>query len=130
MTRLRDLGVTPGDLPPGPLNAITDVPGVRVGHTTLIEGEGSLVPGSGPVRTGVTAILPHGGDLFREKVAAAVHTINGFGKVAGFEQVRELGTIEAPILLTNTMNVGLASDAIGTYMMRDNPALGVSSSAL
>ncbi|HLY31200.1 MAG TPA: P1 family peptidase [Ktedonobacterales bacterium] len=125
MIRLRDLGVTPGNLPTGPLNALTDVPGVRVGHVTLISGEGPLQPGIGPVRTGVTAILPHGGNIFREKVAAAVHTINGFGKVVGFEQVRELGTVEAPILLTNTMNVGLVADAVGTYLMRDTPELGI-----
>lgn len=130
MTRLRDLGVTPGDLAPGPHNAITDVPGVRVGHSTLIAGEGPLRPGEGPIRTGVTAILPHGGNLFLDKVSAAVHTINGFGKSAGFEQVRELGTLEAPILLTNTLNVGLASDALGTYMMRDNPEIGVSTSSV
>ena len=130
MTRLRNLGVTPGRLPAGPHNAITDVPGVRVGHVTLIAGEGPLTPGAGPVRTGVTAIAPHGGDLFQEQVAAAVHTINGFGKVVGFEQVRELGTIEAPILLTNTMNVGLVADALGTYMMRDHPRLGLRAGAL
>lgn len=129
MTRLRDLGVTPGSLPAGPYNTITDVPGVRVGHVTLIEGKGPLQPGIGPIRTGVTAILPHNGNLFRDKVAAAVHTINGYGKVAGFEQVRELGNVEAPILLTNTMNVGLVMDAVSTYMMRDNPELGVIASS-
>lgn len=129
MVRLRDLGVVPGDLPTGPRNAITDVPGVRVGHVTLIEGEGALREGVGPVRTGVTAILPHAGNLFVEKVAGAVHTINGFGKVVGFEQVRELSTIESPILLTNTMNVGLVADAVGTYLMRDNPDLGVRTGA-
>jgi D-aminopeptidase len=130
MTRVRDLGVTPGRLPAGPLNAITDVPGVRVGHVTLISGEGPPRPGEGPVRTGVRAILPHEGDLFHEPVAAAVHTINGFGKVAGFEQVRELGTIEAPILLTNTMNVGLVADALGTFVLRDHPELGLRAGAL
>jgi len=130
MTRLRDLGVTSGRLPAGPHNAITDVPGVRVGHVTLVAGGGSLTPGAGPVRTGATAIAPHGGDLFQEQVAAAVHTINGFGKVVGFEQVRELGTLEAPILLTNTMNVGLVADALGTYMMRDHPELGLRAGAL
>jgi D-aminopeptidase len=129
LVRLRDLGVVPGDLPAGPRNALTDVPGVRVGHVTLILGEGALQVGVGPVRTGVTAILPHAGNLFVEKVAGAVHTINGFGKVAGFEQVRELGTIESPILLTNTMNVGLVADAVGTYLMRDNPDLGVRTGA-
>jgi D-aminopeptidase len=130
VTRLRELGVTPGRLPTGPQNAITDVPGVCVGHVTLIAGDGPLRPGEGPVRTGVTAILPHTGDLFQEPVAGAVHTINGFGKVVGFEQVRELGTIEAPILLTNTMNVGLVADALGTYVMRDHPDLGLAGGAL
>ena len=121
MTRLRDLlDITPGRLPPGPLNAITDVPGVRVGHATLITGDGPLQPGEGPVRTGVTAILPHGDNLFREKVAAGVRTINGYGKSTGFEQIRELGTLEAPILLTNTLNVGLVADALIAYMLRDN----------
>lgn len=130
MTRLRDLGVTPGVLPTGRDNAITDVPGVRVGQVTLIAGEGALRPGSGPVRTGVTAIVPHEGNLFTEQVAAAVQTINGFGKVTGFEQVRELGLLEAPILLTNTMNVGLVWDAVGTYMVRANPTIGIEASSL
>lgn len=129
-TRLRDLGVAIAGLPTGANNAITDVAGVRVGQVTLVEGGGPLRPGAGPIRTGVTAILPHGGNLFEDKVAGAVHTINGFGKVTGFEQVRELGTIEAPIVLTNTMNVGLVFDAVGTYMVRDNPALGISTGAL
>lgn len=124
MVRLRELGVTPGDLPTGPYDAITDVPGVRVGHVTLIAGQGPLQPGAGPVRTGVTAIIPHSDNVFREKIAAAVYTINGFGKVRGFEQIRELGTLESPILLTNTMNVGLVADAVGTYMMRNTPELG------
>lgn len=130
MTRLRDLGVTPGMLPTGQHNAITDVVGVRVGQVTLIAGEGALRPGVGPVRTGVTAIVPHAGNLFTEPVAAAVQTINGFGKVTGFEQVRELGLLEAPILLTNTMNVGLVWDAVGTYMVRGNPEIGIEASSL
>ncbi len=126
MTRLRDLGIDPGGLPPGAQNAITDVPGVRVGHTTLVSGSGALHPGSGPVRTGVTAILPHGGSLYREKVSAAVHTINGFGKPTGFEQIRELGTLETPILLTNTLNVGKVHDALVGYMLSDHPGIGIS----
>lgn len=125
MTRLRELGVTPGRLPAGEYNAITDVTGVRVGQVTLISGDGKLVPGQGPVRTGVTAIVPHETNIFREKVAAAVHTINGFGKVTGFEQIRERGTLETPILLTNTLNVGLVSDAVTAYMLRDNPDIGM-----
>jgi D-aminopeptidase len=107
--RLRELGVQLGTLPPGGLNAITDVAGVRVGHTTVIRGDN--------VRTGVTAILPHGGNLFREKVPAAIFVGNGFGKLAGFTQVRELGEIESPILLTSTLNVPRVADALIDYML-------------
>lgn len=120
MTRLRDLGITIGRLPVGAHNAITDVAGVRVGHTTLMRGEGKLVEGEGPVRTGVTAILPHGGNIYRESVAAAVHTINGFGKVMGFEQIRERGTLETPIILTSNLSVARTADALMTYMLRQN----------
>ena len=123
--RIRDLGLVVGDLPTGVHNAITDVPGVRVGHTTLVSGKGPLRPGQGPVRTGVTAILPHGDNLFRHKVHAAVHTINGFGKVCGFEQVRELGAIETPIALTNTLNVYLVADALAQYAIRHSPEIGI-----
>jgi D-aminopeptidase len=126
--RLREAGLAVGELPTGPLNAITDVPGVRVGHTTLIRGEGALRPGEGPVRTGVTVILPHEDDLFRHKVRAAVHTINGFGKVHGFEQVRELGVLEAPVALTNTMNVGLVVDALVQHAVQHNPGIGIRTS--
>jgi D-aminopeptidase len=102
--RARDLGIRPGVFDPGPLNAITDVEGVLVGHTTVVEGD--------RVRTGVTAILPHGGNLFQEKVAGAVLVGNAFGKLAGSTQVEELGTIETPIILTNTLAVGTAMDAV------------------
>lgn len=95
--RAREIGLAPGVFAPGPLNAITDVDGVRVGHVTLIEGD--------RVRTGVTAILPHGGNLFQEKVPGAVFVGNAFGKLAGSTQVEELGTIETPIVLTNTLSV-------------------------
>src|ERR1022692_144513 len=95
--RARDLGITAGVLPPGPLNAITDVAGVAVGHATLIQGD--------DVRTGVTAILPHQRNLFREKVSGAVFVGNAFGKLVGSTQVDELGEIETPILLTSTLNV-------------------------
>lgn len=107
--RARDIGLTPGVLPTGPLNAITDVAGVRVGHSTVIEGPG--------VRTGVTAILPHSGNLFRDKVPAAVVVANGFGKLAGSTQVNELGEIETPILLTSTLNVPRVADALIDYML-------------
>jgi D-aminopeptidase len=105
--RARDLGIAPGVHPPGPLNAITDVEGVSVGHTTIVEGE--------RVRTGVTAILPHGGNVFQDKVAGAVFVGNAFGKLAGSTQVNELGTIETPIVLTNTLSVGAALDAVVRY---------------
>lgn len=108
--RIRDLGVRPGILAPGPANAITDVDGVRVGHQTLIRGDA--------VRTGVTAILPHGGDLFRLKVPAAVYVGNGFGKAAGFLQVQELGTIETPIVLTNTLSVGRAIESVVAWTLK------------
>jgi len=112
-------------LPPGALNAITDVAGVRVGHTTVWFGDGALHPGQGPARTGVTVILPHADNLFREKVAAAVHTINGYGKACGFEQVRELGEIETPIALTNTLNVWRVADALVDHALRTNPEIGI-----
>ncbi len=130
MPRLRDLGITPGRLPAGTLNAITDVPGVLVGHVTLIQGEGPLRPGHGPIRTGVTAILPHPGNLFQEKVPAAVQTINGFGKACGFLQVRELGVIETPILLTNTLSVSAAAESVISFMIEQNPAIGITTSTV
>ncbi|MEO8359651.1 MAG: P1 family peptidase [Vicinamibacteria bacterium] len=102
--RARDLGIAPGVLQPGPLNAITDVAGVRVGQITIIEGAN--------VRTGVTAILPHPGNLFQDKVPGAVFVGNAFGKLAGSTQVQELGTIETPIILSNTLAVGTAVDAV------------------
>jgi D-aminopeptidase len=107
--RARDLGIKVGVLPPGPLNAITDVAGVAVGHTTLVRGA--------DVRTGVTAILPHPRNLFREKVAGAVFVGNAFGKLAGSTQVNELGEIETPILLTSTLNVWRVADALVDYML-------------
>lgn len=107
--RIRDLGVEPGIFPPGPLNAITDVEGVRVGHRTLIRGES--------VRTGVTAILPHGGNLFQRKTPAAVYVGNGFGKAAGFLQVQELGNLETPVVLTNTLAVGTAVEAVVAWTL-------------
>jgi D-aminopeptidase len=107
--RARQLGITPGTYPTGRLNAITDVVGVRVGHTTVIEGD--------DVRTGVTAVVAHSGNLFQEKVAGAVFVGNAFGKLAGSTQVMELGTIETPIVLTNTLSVGVAVDAVVRYTL-------------
>ncbi|NLE38932.1 MAG: S58 family peptidase, partial [Pirellulaceae bacterium] len=110
--RIRELGVSPGVLAPGKLNAITDVEGVLVGHQTIIKGD--------DVRTGVTAILPHGGNLFQNKVPAAVHVGNGFGKPAGFVQVQELGNLETPIVLTNTLSVGRAAETVVRWTL-DQP---------
>lgn len=107
--RARELGIRPGIYEPGPLNAITDVPGVRVGHATVVEGDN--------VRTGVTAIVPHAGNLYREKVAAAVHVFNAFGKLVGSTQVEELGQLETPILLTNTLSVWDAAAALAEWML-------------
>ncbi|MCP5108240.1 MAG: P1 family peptidase [bacterium] len=102
--RLRDYGIKIGILQPGPNNAVTDVKGVKVGHFTLIKGDN--------IRTGVTAILPHGGNIFQQKVPAAVYVANGFGKLAGSTQVEELGNIETPVILTNTLSVPTAADAL------------------
>jgi len=123
--RIRELGIAIGTLPPGPLNAITDVEGVRVGHVTLIRGEGKLRPGEGPVRTGVTAILPHGGDLWNEKVPAATYVLNGTGEMTGSIWIDTQGALEVPILLTNTMNVGRVMDGVVAYMMKRYPDIGI-----
>lgn len=123
--RARELGIAPGTLPPGPHNAITDVPGVTVGHLTLVQGDS--------VRTGATAILPHGGNLFQQKVPAALVVGNGFGKFVGATQLNELGQLETPILLTNTLNVWEAAAALvehtlslpGNQQVRSvNPVVG------
>ncbi|MEX0856598.1 MAG: P1 family peptidase [Balneolaceae bacterium] len=108
--RVRELGIYPGILTPGINNAITDVEGVQVGHRTVVEGEN--------VRTGVTVILPHGGDLFKERVPAAVYVGNGFGKALGFTQVQELGEIETPIGLTNTLSIHTVANGITDYVLR------------
>jgi len=123
--RARDVGIITGVFKPGQYNAITDVKGVKVGHTTLIEGEGKLVPGQGPVRTGVTAIIPHEGNLFQEKVPAAAFVLNAFGKSTGLQQVNELGTLEVPIVLTNTLNVPLVADAVIEWSLKQNPEIGI-----
>jgi D-aminopeptidase len=109
--RARDLGLSPGVFPPGPLNAITDVAGVRVGHVTLIQGDS--------VRTGVTAVVPAEGNLFQNKVPGAVFVGNAFGKLAGSTQVDELGTIETPIVLTNTLNVGTAMEGVIAWTLAE-----------
>lgn len=128
--RARELGVIIGSLTPGQLNSITDVPGVEVGHLSLCYGEGKLIPGTGPVRTGVTVIKPHPGNLFLHKVPAAVHVINGFGKTIGLVQIVELGVIETPIVLVSTLSVGLAADGLIEYMLCQNPDIGVTTGSI
>jgi D-aminopeptidase len=111
--RLRELGYAVGRFPAGERNALVDVPGVMVGHRTLSEGE--------RLRTGVTAILPHGGNLYTEKVLGACHVVNGYGKAAGLSQLAELGTIESPILLTSTLSVGPVWEGGLRYLLDQNP---------
>lgn len=113
--RIRDYGIEIGEMKKGRLNAITDVEGVKVGHVTLSEGD---------MQTGVTAILPHSGNLFKEKLIASSHVINGFGKSMGSIQMAELGTIETPIILTNTLSTGVAADTLIDYMLEGNPEIG------
>jgi D-aminopeptidase len=111
--RLRELGFTVGRLPPGSRCSLVDVPGVQVGHCTLIEGQS--------VRTGVTAILPHGGNPYAEKVLGACHVINGYGKPAGLSQLAEMGTLESPVLLTNTLAVGAVWEGGLRHVLEQNP---------
>lgn len=112
---IRDYGIVIGELSTGTRNSIADVQGVKVGHVTLNDG---------PIKTGVTAILPHEGNMFKEKVMASSHVINGFGKTMGTIQIEELGTIETPIILTNTLSIGTASDALIQYMLKNNEDIG------
>lgn len=107
--RMREFGLKTGILKPGKWNAITDVPGVKVGHVTLIKGKN--------IRTGVTAILPHEGNIYQEKVPAAVYVANGYGKLTGYTQIDELGNIETPIILTNTLSVPTAAEAVIDYIL-------------
>ena len=130
MKRARDHGITFGILQTGKYNAITDVPGVKVGHVTIIKGD--------TVNTGVTAILPHDGNIFQNKVPAAIYISNGFGKLTGYSQVNELGNIETPVILTNTLSVPTAADALIDYtfsfpenrnVMSVNPVVGETNDA-
>lgn len=113
--KIRDYGINIGTFKIGSNNSITDVKGVKVGHTTLDDGI---------VKTGVTAILPHEGNIFKDKLVAACHVINGFGKSTGLIQIEELGTIETPIILTNTLSVGIAHETLVRYMLSENDDIG------
>ena len=125
---MRELGIEIGRYPPGLYNAITDVRGVRVGHCTKISGSGKLRVGVGPVRTGVTVIMPHEGNVFEEKLAVGHFVLNGNGEMTGFVRDRETGTLETPIFLTGTANVGIVYDAALTYLIQQNPNIGISES--
>lgn len=122
--RARELGLPLGRFKPGKHNAITDVEGVLVGHSTIIRGSGQLKPGHGPVRTGVTAIMPNMGNIFMERMVGGGFVLNGAGEVSGMTQVMEWGLIETPILLTNTMSVGAVSDGVARYMIERYPGIG------
>lgn len=122
--RARDIGIVIGRHPTGEFNAITDVAGVQVGHKTLIEGEGKLKRGHGPVRTGVTAIIPNDGNIFYERLHAGGFVLNGAGEVSGLTQVMEWGLLETPIALTNTLSVGTVSSGVVDYMLEAHPSIG------
>ncbi len=127
--RARSLGLYLGDLSPGPLNAITDVPGVRVGHATLIRGSGRLIPGQGPVRTGVTVIIPRD-DVWHKKVPAGAFVLNGTGEMTGLAWVEESGFLEYPIALTNTLNLPRVANGVMSWMIGRYPGIGVTDDTL
>lgn len=127
--RARDLGIVIGEYQPGPLNAITDVAGVKVGHVTLVRGDGPLKPGEGPVRTGVTAVIPRD-DVWRNKVPAAAFVLNGTGEMTGLAWVAESGFLEYPVALTNTLNVPRVANGVMTWMIRRYPGIGITDDTL
>jgi D-aminopeptidase len=118
LVRARDLGIAIGSGVPGRLNAITDVPGVAVGHSTIVEGDGPLIVGGGPVRTGVTVVVPHDGDPWMEPVYAGCHTLNGNGELTGLEWIRETGLLAGAVAITNTHSVGVVRDALIRHAAR------------
>jgi D-aminopeptidase len=121
----RDYGLWMGELAIGSNNDITDIPGVLVGHVSIIKGQGKLNPGQGPVRTGVTAIRPHSGNLYRNPCWAGIHVGNGFGKSIGVPYIQETGLLNSPILLTNTLSVNDAASGLLTYLLQENPEIGI-----
>ncbi len=128
--RARELGLEIGIITPGNKNAISDVKDVKVGHCTIIRGEGKLIPGKGPVRTGVTAVIPHPRNIYKEKVPAASFVMNGYGKSIGLIQVEEFGVLETPILLTSTLCTWKAADALVQYMLDQNEDIGVTTGSV
>ena len=127
--RARQLGIVVGTYPTGPLNAITDVPGVKVGHTTLIAGEGALKAGIGPIRTGVTVVIPRD-DVWHQKVPAGSFVLNGTGEMTGLAWVAESGFLEYPIALTNTLNVPRVADGVMSWMISQYPEIGITDDTL
>jgi D-aminopeptidase len=127
--RARELGIHIGSYPAGPLNAITDVPGVKVGHVTVIKGEGPLKPGEGPVRTGVTVVIPRE-DVWHKKVAAGSFVLNGTGEMTGLAWVAESGFLEYPIALTNTLNVPRVANGVMSWMIKQYPEIGITDDTL
>jgi hypothetical protein len=117
--RLRELGIVIGHLAPGPLNAITDVRGVRVGQTTIVKGQGR-----GAARTGVTVLLPHEGNIYEERLFASSFGLNGWGEMTGLAAIEETGLLATPIFLTGTYNVGIVQSAASAYLRKANPAMG------
>jgi D-aminopeptidase len=127
--RARELGIVIGSYPTGPLNAITDVAGVKVGHTTVITGEGPLKPGEGPARTGVTVVIPRD-DVWHKKVPAGSFVLNGTGEMTGLAWVAESGFLEYPIALTNTLNVPRVANGVMSWMIKQYPAIGITDDTL
>jgi D-aminopeptidase len=127
--RARDLGIVIGKYQPGPRNAITDVVGVKVGHVTLVQGEGKLMPGKGPVRTGVTVIIPRD-DVWHNKVPAGAFVLNGTGEMTGLAWIAESGFLEYPIALTNTLNVPRVANGVMTWMIQQYPGIGITDDTL
>lgn len=127
--RARELGIITGVYAPGKFNAITDVPGVKVGHETRISGEGALKPGQGPVRTGVTVIIPRD-DVWHQKVAAGSFVLNGTGEMTGLAWVAESGFLEYPVALTNTLNVPRVANGVMSWMIKQYPGIGISDDTL
>jgi D-aminopeptidase len=123
--RARDLGIAIGELPTGPLNALTDVPGVLVGHCTISWGGPELPRGSGPARTGVTAIFPHGDGVWDQRVIAGAFAANGVGEIVGISAIREWGLLETPVMLTNSQSVGAVYDATARWLMERFPMAGI-----
>ncbi len=120
----RELGLWLGNLPTGEHNDITDVPGVKVGHISLIAGEGRLQSGKGPIRTGVTAIMPHGGNMYTNPCNAGLHVFNGFGKSVGTAFILENGYTMTPVMLTNVLSIADVASGLTTYMLGQNPIIG------